>query len=60
MPRIETGPERPGDIRHSIGDPSRLNRVLEVTARTPLGEGLKTVTGWLAGEFAAPETEGQT
>ena len=60
VPRIETGPERPGDIRHSIGDPSRLNRVLEVTARTPLGEGLKTVTGWLAGEFAAPETEGQT
>ncbi|MFC3226853.1 NAD-dependent epimerase/dehydratase family protein [Marinibaculum pumilum] len=59
VPRIETGPERPGDIRHSIGDPSRLNRVLEVTARTPLDEGLKTVTDWLAAEFAAAGAEDQ-
>lgn len=37
---ITTGPERPGDIRQSLGDPTIMRRVLGVTACFSLSEGL--------------------
>ena len=36
---------RTGDIRHSLGDPSKLNTLLGVIAETPLVEGLKQTIG---------------
>jgi len=41
---ITHGPARPGDIRHSVGNPQAATRLLGVAARISLGEGLaKTV-----------------
>lgn len=38
---VSNGPERPGDIKKSIGDPSRLADMLGVKATTSLPEGLR-------------------
>ncbi|MCI4660650.1 MAG: NAD-dependent epimerase/dehydratase family protein [Neomegalonema sp.] len=38
---IGFGPERAGDIKRSLGDPTHMNALLGVTAQTPLREGLQ-------------------
>lgn len=40
------GPARPGDVRHSMADPSRAREMLGFEARTGLSEGLATARGW--------------
>jgi UDP-N-acetylglucosamine/UDP-N-acetylgalactosamine 4-epimerase len=40
------GPERPGDVRHSLADISRGRAVLGYDPRVPLREGLKTTFEW--------------
>jgi len=44
-PDFRTEPARPGDIRSSIGDPSRAARVLHCTAQLSLRQGLATLLG---------------
>lgn len=43
------GPQRPGDIRHSVLDPSRAARELGWRAETALGEGLARTVAWARG-----------
>ncbi|MCW2243393.1 NAD-dependent epimerase/dehydratase family protein [Azospirillum canadense] len=43
-----TGPARPGDIRVSIGDPSRLVAAFGMACETSLEEGLRDTLAWLA------------
>jgi UDP-glucose 4-epimerase len=47
---IRPQPARAGEIRHSLGDPEPANRVLRLTGRTELREGLSLVLAWLAGK----------
>lgn len=44
---ISHGPARSGEIRHSVGDPSRALQTLAVSAGVPLRSGLATVVEWL-------------
>lgn len=52
--RLVGGPEpvhgqpRPGDVRHSMADPSRARELLGFEARTALAEGLAAARGWYA------------
>lgn len=39
-PTASYGPERVGDIRHSVGDPEQLRRALGFSPQTPLTDGL--------------------
>ncbi|CAO3435377.1 NAD-dependent epimerase/dehydratase family protein [Azospirillum endophyticum] len=41
------GPARPGDIRTSIGDPSRLVATFGMSCDTPLEDGLRQTLAWL-------------
>jgi UDP-glucose 4-epimerase len=41
--RLSCGPARIGDIRHSLGDPSRASALLGVRARVPLAAGVATL-----------------
>jgi UDP-glucose 4-epimerase len=43
MPRIVHGPARPGDIRHSVGDPTAAAAMLGVRARVSLRDGLSAL-----------------
>ena len=43
IPRIEHGPSRPGDIRHSVGDPSAATDMLGIRGRVPLFDGLSVL-----------------
>ncbi len=43
-----TGPARPGDIRVSIGDPSRLVAAFGMACETSLEDGLRDTLAWLA------------
>jgi UDP-glucose 4-epimerase len=45
-PKIQHGPLRPGDIRHSVGDPSRAITALSVRAETPVRAGLAALLRW--------------
>jgi UDP-glucose 4-epimerase len=47
-PQIIVSAPRPGDIRHSIGDPSLAISVLGVSAMTQLRDGLETIATRLA------------
>jgi UDP-glucose 4-epimerase len=38
---------RAGEVRHSVGDPTRLRRHLGTSASTPLAEGLRRTLAWL-------------
>ncbi len=40
-------PPRAGEIRHSLGDPTRARAALGLTAPRPLRDGLAEVLGWL-------------
>jgi UDP-glucose 4-epimerase len=42
------GPARPGDIRTSIGDPSRLEAAFGMACETRLEDGLRDTLAWLA------------
>jgi UDP-glucose 4-epimerase len=42
-PRIDHGSARPGDIRHSLGDPAAATEMLGVRARVPLLHGLSAL-----------------
>ncbi|MBF9234410.1 NAD-dependent epimerase/dehydratase family protein [Microvirga alba] len=42
---VSNGPERAGDIKTSIGDPSRLSRLLGVSPSTSLPDGLRSILG---------------
>jgi UDP-glucose 4-epimerase len=44
-PTIVTGPARAGDIRVSVGNPTRATSILGVRAETPLGTGLAHLLG---------------
>jgi UDP-glucose 4-epimerase len=46
-PRIEHGPARPGDIRHSLGDPAAARAALGVAAETRIEAGLGATLGFL-------------
>lgn len=48
---IEPAPARPGELRNSSLDTSRL-RALGWSPRTPLGEGLRRTYEWITGEAA--------
>jgi UDP-glucose 4-epimerase len=41
-------PPRAGEIRHSLGDPTRLRATLNVNDPTPLRAGITEVLGWMA------------
>jgi UDP-glucose 4-epimerase len=47
-PEIVKGSARPGDIRHSLGDPSAATALLGVRAMTQLEEGLTTTLRYLS------------
>jgi UDP-glucose 4-epimerase len=44
---VRHGPPRAGEIRHSLGDPSRARAALGLPESAPLGEELATVLAWL-------------
>lgn len=44
---IEYGPQRAGDIRHSLGDPSRMKEVLGVEPAIDLEAGLRMTLDWM-------------
>jgi UDP-glucose 4-epimerase len=44
-PPVEFGSERAGDIRRSLGDPTRARNALGVSADIPLSAGLRTLMG---------------
>ncbi len=48
-PEPEFAPSRPGDIRHSVGDPSRAREVLGFRPRVSLAEGLRRTLTWMKG-----------
>jgi len=53
VPRLEHGPARPGDIRHSRGDPAAAVAALGLAAATPLEEGLAATLRWTLDARAA-------
>ena len=48
----ETGPPRPGDVRDSLADLSRIRARLGYEVRVPLDEGLRRTAAWLEAERA--------
>ena len=48
-PEPEFAPPRPGDIRHSVGDPSRAREVLGFQPRVSLAKGLRRTLTWMKG-----------
>lgn len=46
-PALAFGPERPGDIRHSLLDPAGIRADLGWTAETPLAVGLQRTVAWV-------------
>ncbi|MCC7047606.1 MAG: NAD-dependent epimerase/dehydratase family protein [Alphaproteobacteria bacterium] len=46
-PRVEHGPPRSGDIRESLGDPSRLRAALGVTASVAVADGMRRTLDWM-------------
>ncbi len=47
VPEPEFAPPRPGDIPHSIGDPTRAREVLGFQAQTSLEQGLRETLTWM-------------
>ena len=45
---------KPGDIRHSLGDASKMKSGLNITAETLFATGLKHTLDWMVGEKAGP------
>ncbi len=45
---VRHGPARAGDIRHSVGSPSRAKAAFGVRGLTPLRDGLAATLAWLA------------
>jgi len=52
---VRYGLPRPGDIRTSLGNPSKLNRTLGVLCETPLKEGLRHTLDWIRNTTPADE-----
>jgi len=48
--RVERTPARAGDIRVSLGDPTKARAALGVTATVPLRDGLAKTRAWLLGQ----------
>ncbi|MFO7545880.1 MAG: NAD-dependent epimerase/dehydratase family protein [Trueperaceae bacterium] len=48
--RVEHGPARQGDVRHSLADVTRLERAFAWSARTPLEHGLARTVSSMTGE----------
>jgi UDP-glucose 4-epimerase len=46
--RMQEGPPRPGEIRHSVGDPGMSRGVLGLAEPLALRDGLRTVLDWMA------------
>jgi len=46
-------PERPGEVRHSVVDPSRARRVLGWEPWTSVPEGIAATVAWAASSGAA-------
>ena len=46
--RVQHGPARAGDIRHSIGSPNRARAAFGARKLTPLRDGLAATLAWLA------------
>lgn len=55
-PNITTGPPRPGDIRTSLGDPSKGRRLLGFAAETGLAAGLEKTLAWMPESLPCPAT----
>ena len=49
---IRRRPARAGEIRHSVGSPTRARRVLGLGDTTPLRDGLRATLDWLEAEVA--------
>lgn len=48
QPHIGYGPPRVGDIRTSLGDPSKIAGALGIRCGTPLDEGLRQTLDWIS------------
>ena len=48
--RVEHGPARQGDVRHSLADVTRLEHAFAWSARTPLAHGLARTVSWMTRE----------
>ncbi|MCC6469811.1 MAG: NAD-dependent epimerase/dehydratase family protein [Alphaproteobacteria bacterium] len=48
-PKIDYGPARSGDIRESLGDPTRLRSALGVTAGVTVADGMRRTLEWMRG-----------
>jgi UDP-glucose 4-epimerase len=50
--------ERPGDIKHSVADISRAQRILGFQPQTTLEEGLRATLAWFRGQRSLPKVPG--
>ncbi len=57
-PQVAHGPARPGDIRHSLGDPARAIAMLGVAAATRLADGLATMPASFREGSSTDDTDG--
>jgi nucleoside-diphosphate-sugar epimerase len=53
-----TGPARPGDVRDSLADLTKIRARLGYEARVPLSEGLERTVAWLRTLRASPDAAG--
>ncbi len=51
---VRYGPERPGDVRDSLGDNDRLLRLFPGLAPVPLADGLRATVDWFAATGSYP------
>jgi nucleoside-diphosphate-sugar epimerase len=46
-PEPESAPPRPGDIYHSMGDPTQAKEVFDFESKTSLSDGLASMVEWM-------------
>ncbi|MBW8010902.1 MAG: SDR family oxidoreductase [Chloroflexi bacterium] len=46
-PEHESSPPRPGDVYHSLGDPTQAKDQLDFVAKTSLADGLTSIVEWM-------------
>jgi UDP-glucose 4-epimerase len=51
---VQMQPPRAGEIRHSLGVPTRGSSALSIEGRVPLNAGLSEVLAWLTGSAEYP------
>jgi UDP-N-acetylglucosamine/UDP-N-acetylgalactosamine 4-epimerase len=55
-PDVEYGPERPGDVKHSLADISKAKRLLSYEPTVYFREGLEKAYGYYVGKYEAEST----